>query len=32
MRKKICYMGDIRLVGAASYLAGIMAHNRLAFD
>jgi hypothetical protein len=32
MRKRICYMGDIRLVGAASYLAGIMAHNGLAFD
>ncbi len=32
MRKKICYMGDIRLVGAASYLAGIMTHSGLAFD
>jgi hypothetical protein len=32
MTKKICYMGDIRLMGAASYLAGIMTHAGLAFD
>jgi len=32
MRKKICYLGDIQLVGAASYLAGIMLHEGLPFD
>ena len=32
MRKRICYMGDGRLDGAASYLAGIMTHSGLAFD
>ena len=32
MRKRICYMGDIHLAGAASYLAGIMTHYGLDFD
>jgi uncharacterized membrane protein len=32
MRKRICYMGDTRLAGAASYLVGIMTHSGLPFD
>jgi uncharacterized membrane protein len=32
MHRKICYLGDGRLDGAASYLAGIMLHFGLPFD
>jgi hypothetical protein len=32
MAKKICYMGDGNVPGAASYLCGIMTHFGLAFD
>ena len=32
MAAKICYLGDGRLDGAASYLAGIMLHAGLEFD
>ena len=32
MSAKICYLGDGRLPGPASYLGGIMLHHGLAFD
>jgi hypothetical protein len=32
MQTNICYLGDGRLSGAASYLAGVMLHHGLAFD
>lgn len=32
MRRKICYLGDGSLGGAASYLAAIMQHHGLEFD
>ena len=30
--KRICYLGDDKLTGAAAYLAGVMAHYGLPFD
>jgi len=32
MNRKICYMGDTALAGAAAYLAGVMNHFGLAYD
>ncbi len=32
MSKKICYLGDDHLQGAAAYLAGILTHFGIAFD
>ncbi len=32
MSKKICYLGDDHLQGAAAYLAGIMLHYGIEFD
>ena len=32
MIRRICYLGDDNLAGAAAYLAGIMTHFGLAYD